>query len=310
MILCALLLISVSAGCARENDEGSGEPYYIFTDSEGREIVLAEKPEKIAVLFSSYAEVWRLAGGSVDITVGESIERGFADNDAELVDSGAGKTINNESLVLCKPDFVIASADIKAHTDTAAILSDAGIPCALFRVDTFSEYLTMLKICTDITGSNDAYEANGIKVRDEIDAILSAAESAEHEPKILFIRSGSGGSSAKAKTAEQHFAAAMLSELGAYNIADNVPVLLDGLSLEEILAEAPAHIFISTMGDETAARAYMDSVLAQNAWSALTAVKMGEYTYLPKDMFQFKPNARWADAYRYLAQVLYPELDF
>ncbi|MBO5273008.1 MAG: hypothetical protein J6I45_00160 [Clostridia bacterium] len=34
-------------------------------------------PEKTAVLFSSLAEIWLEAGGSVDITVGESIERGF-----------------------------------------------------------------------------------------------------------------------------------------------------------------------------------------------------------------------------------------
>ena len=44
------------------------------------------------MLFSSFADVWETAGGRVDITVGESVERGFAPEDVLLVDDGAGKT--------------------------------------------------------------------------------------------------------------------------------------------------------------------------------------------------------------------------
>ena len=147
------------------------------------------------------------------------------------------------------------------------------------------------------------------EVKERSDRILNQTAKQEEKRKILFIRSGSGESSAKAKTAELHFAAAMLEELGTCNIADNAPVLLDGLSLEEILKEDPDYIFISTMGKEEAARAYMDSVLADSAWQALSAVQEGRVNYLPKDLFQFKPNARWDEAYEYLAEILYPELD-
>ena len=99
----------------------------------------------------------------------------------------------------------------------------------------------------------------------------------------------------------------MLKEMGTYNIAENAPALLDGLSFEEVLSEQPDFIFISTMGKEEAARAYMDSVLVEESWQGLTAVQGGNYAYLPKELFQFKPNARWAEAYRYLAGLLYPE---
>ena len=61
------------------------------------------------------------------------------------------------------------------------------------------------------------------------------------------------------------------------------------------------------MGDETAAKAYMDSVLQEDAWAHLDAVQAGDYAYLPKDLFQFKPNSRWAEAYQYLFDLLYPE---
>lgn len=100
----------------------------------------------------------------------------------------------------------------------------------------------------------------------------------------------------------------MLEELGAYNIADNAEILLDGLSIEEILNEDPDMIFVVTMGDEEAAKVYMDSVFESPAWQSLSAVKNQKYYYLPKDLFQYKPNAKWYDAYLYLAELLYPDV--
>lgn len=297
LLLLALLLTSCTYVQLSE------DKFYSFTDFSGRKVELSSPPQNVAVLFSSFAEVWSSAGGKVNITVGESIERGFVSEDSILVDDSAGKSINNELLLASKPDFVIASADIEAHINTARILTDAGIPCALFRVECFEDYYEMLNICTDITSNKEAYKKYGTDVKTQIERILNGAY--DSDKKILFIRSGSSSRSAKAKTSDEHFAAAMLEELGTYNIAENAPVLLEGLSLEEILKEDPEYIFISTMGNDQAAKAYMDSVFNQDSWKTLSAVKNGNCIYLPKEMFQFKPNARWADAYSYLANILY-----
>lgn len=304
-VLAAVMLL-FTIGCSNTmRDRPEREPFLIFTDSVGNEVSLPEKPERTAVLFSSFADIWVSAGGEVDITVGESAERGFADSSAVLVDAGAGKAINTEVLISAEPDFVICSADIAAQVEVAELLKSTDIPCALFRVECFGDYLEVLKIFTDITGNPDAYEKFGAEVRERVDGILSEVSENAESRRILFIRSGSGASSAKAKTAGEHFAAGMLEELGAYNIADNAPVLLDGLSAEEIIREDPDIIFISTMGNEDAAREYMDGVLAGPAWQTLSAVRENRVYYLPKDMFQFKPNARWDEAYRYLADIMY-----
>lgn len=301
---------SVGSGAGAALGSSDSTAYYSFKDGLGNTIVLKEKPKKVAVLFSSYADVWQCAGGEVAVTVGESIERGFVDERAALVDSGAGKTIDNERLVAEEPDFVICSADLSEQIKTAELLNKAGIPCAAFHVENFGDYLEMLKICTDICENPEAYQTYGTAVQAEIESILAgvAEKQADKSPKkILFIRAGSKSSATKAKTAADHFACAMLKEMGTYNIAENAPVLLDGLSFEEVLSEQPDFIFISTMGKEEAARAYMDGVLAEASWQGLTAVQNGNYAYLPKALFQFKPNARWAEAYRYLAGLLYPE---
>lgn len=287
----------------------SAHAEYVFTDASGAEVTLSEKPSRVAVLFSSFAEVWRLSGGDIDITVREAVDRAFAGEDCILVDGGAGKSIDLEALVRAEPDFVIGSMDVPAQVKCADFLKENGMPAALFRVESAEDYADMLKVFTDITGNYEAYRIYGESVLSEVNEIRRMCEDFNGDKKrILFIRSGSGVSSAKAKNADQHFAASMLSEMGAYNIADNATVLLDGLSFEEILTENPDAIFISTMGDEESAKAYMESVLSQKTWQALSAVKNGRVYYLPKDLFQFKPNHRWAEAYRLLMECLYPEM--
>lgn len=204
----------------------------------------------------------------------------------------------------------ICSGDVQAQVETAQVLREAGIPCAEFRVESFPDYLEMLKICTQITEHPEYYKEYGEKVSSRIQELKQKLPAGNDTLQVLFIRSGNSASSAKAKTAEEHFGAAMAQELGAHNIADDVPVLLEGLSVEEILQKDPDVILITTMGKEAAAKEYMDSVLATDVWRSLTALKEGRCYYLPKDLFQFKPNARWDQAYLYLAKLLFPEIEW
>ena len=310
LVAICLLFAALLAACGSSAVQDTPvDRQYAFTDSTGAEVILTTQPRRVAVLFSSYAEIWTLAGGDVTVTVGETLARGFAPEKTLLVDGGAGKTIDLELLLAAQPDFVIGSADIPAQADACRMTTQAGIPSALFRVDTFDDYLRMLKICTDITGDSEAYRTHGVAVQEEIAELLRAVEALEGENRdVLFIRAGSSYSATKAKRGPDNFACIMLEELGVHNIADDAVVLLDGLSLEEILLQDPDCIFISTMGNEDASKAYIMELFAQNGWQELTAVRNGNYVFLPRELFHFKPNARWAEAYAMLAQYLYPEL--
>ena len=62
------------------------------------------------------------------------------------------------------------------------------------------------------------------------------------------------------------------------------------------------------MGDESAGTAYMESLLADPVWQTLTAVKTGQVHQLPKELFQYKPNSRWPEAYAYLIHLLYGDI--
>ena len=170
IVFIFLLAISL-IGCTNEQNE---DYFYKFYDDLNQEIKLKEKPKKVAVLFSSFAEVWILAGGEVNISVYESVERGFASNDVILVDSGAGKTINLELLVSSQADFVICSKDIEAQVNASKLLNSNGIPAACFKVEHFNDYLKMLDVCTDILERKDLYKINGLEVKERIDLIFDS----------------------------------------------------------------------------------------------------------------------------------------
>lgn len=301
-VVIVVLLIFISGAVETNKPESSGE-YFTFTDSEGEIVELSHKPQKTAVLFSSLAECWIEAGGEVYVTVGESVERGLVKEETELVDKGAGKTVDTEKLISLEPDFVICSADIASHRDVASALKKAKIPVAMLRMDTFEDYLTILRTFTKITGKTENYEQFGENAKSEIEQIISG-EKRENNPKILFVRSGSSYSSAKAKKADDNFAAKILEDLGCINIADKAEVLLDNLSAEVILKENPQYIFVSVMGDYDNSKAYMQELLAKKEYASLDAVKNGRVYFLPKELFQYKPCGRWAESYRYISSIL------
>lgn len=319
VVFFVLLIVLLFNSCkVQNNEETFTDAYYCFIDSVGEKVVLKQKPTKVAVLFSSLAELWLSAGGNISVTVGETEERGFITSNTIsqeqiiLVDDSAGKVINNEILLSAEPDFVICSADIAAQKETAKLLRTLNIPVAEFRLESFEDYMQIMKHCTNITQNPDKYNELADNQHKKIQKIKSIIQEVKKEDtkKILFIRAGSTSQSTKAKTSKDNFTCAMLKELGTYNIAENAPVLLDGLSFEEILKENPDFIFFSFMGKEEAAKAYTKDLIESDLWQSLTAIKQNNYAFLPKDLFHYKPNSRWAEAYQYLAKLLYPEVDF
>lgn len=304
LVLTAALLCG---GCAGPVSPPHHEGLTI-TDDTGAIVTLPPKPERVAVLFSSYAQIWQLAGGTVSVTVGESVERGFADASAVLVDGGAGhSTIDLEALVAAGPDLVIGTADYAGQVAAAEFCRSVGIPAVCLRVESFADYLAVLELFCALTGQTRPYETHGTQVQREIDAILDAV-AGKTGPEVLFLRAGTSQRATKAKTSDDTFACAMVRELGGVNIADGVPAFADSLSLEAVLQADPALLLISPMGDEAAVRAWIGEMLAGPGWRELSCVQTGQVYFLPKDLFHFKPNHCWAEAYQYLADILYPEM--
>ena len=303
--ICLLIGLGACSAAKNRHELQTDDGYCSFSDSLGNQITLKKRPETVAVLFSSYADIWTTAGGEVRISVGESLDRGFVADNCILVDSGAGHTnIDLERLIQAKPDFVIGTADYDCQVEACRICAEYGIPAAAFRVESFSDYLAVLDVFCDITGNRDRYIQYGEEVSERIQALLTETGTEREPLNILFLRAGNGDRSVKAKNADTNFVCAMLNDLGTHNIADDVPVLLDSLSLEEIVLSDPDYIFISPMGNEEAAKRHILSMFASPGWSSLDAVKQNRFCFLEKELFHYKPNARWDEAYEVLAKIV------
>ena len=260
---------------------------------------------KTACLNSSLADLWQLAGGSVDITVEESVERGFASPEALLVDSASGRNINTELLVAAEPDLVIGSADTASHVRLSSFLDKAGIDMILVDMDSFDDFLSVFHTLTDITGRSDLYEKYGEGQKTAIEEIIANAAGYESKPCVLFVRAGSAFSYVKAKRTDDHFAAKIIEDLGAVNIADEYGMLTDSLSLEAVLESNADKILVVPQGDEDASIAYITDLFSQPGWRDVRAIENGSVYFLPKELFHFKPNGRWAEAYEMMEEVLY-----
>ena len=182
-----------------------------------------------------------------------------------------------------------------------------GISVLYFEVDTFEDYLAMLRRCTEITGRADLYLKNGTDLRGQIEQIkkeyIEAQIPAECR-RILLLRTSS--TAVKPKGSKGTVLGAMLADMGCVNIADSADSDLENLSIEAIIRENPYHIFVVTMGkDEAAAMRSFYEMLEENAvWSSLDAIKQERVHFMDKKMFNIKPNARWAQSYEILYQAL------
>lgn len=295
----------VLTGCkAQPEADLNNKYYYSFTDSLGKIVNLDYKPQRVVSLVGSYAETWILAGGNLVGVTNDVISERNIDLPEETKIVGTIKDPNLEEIIDLSPDFVLLSPDIESHVRISETLRKANIQFAFFKVEHFEDYLDMLKICTDITGNKELYEKNGLAVREQIDAVLSKIDN-KNNADILFIRAFSSG--AKAKN-DDNMACRILNDLGTVNIASKHKSLLEDLSVEVIIQEDPDYIFVVTMGDsEKALKALKDGIEKNPAWSDLSAVKNNRFIVLPKELFHYKPNAKWGDSYEYVAKILYPD---
>lgn len=300
-ILCMLqlLLLLFMTGCGREAPtEG-----YTFVDDLGREVTVSSC-ERVAALLGSYADIWYLAGGTVCASADDAWDDFDLPMPEDAVNLGTTKNLSLESLLASAPDFVLASTNTPQHVQWRETLEQAGITAAYFDVSEFSDYLRMLKICTDITGRPERYTQYGTALQQQINALLEESR----EPQTVLVMRASAAS-IRAKNSEGTVLGTMLRDLGCINIADRDGSLLENLSVESIVLQDPDKIFFIQTGSEMdAVKENVQAMFRENPlWQELRAVKSGNVYFMEKRKFNMKPNALWAEAYLELERILYEE---
>ena len=302
MLLTASVIFGT--GCTAAEAEKNAPDEKTYTDHMGRRVTIDGRPERVAVLIGSFADVWCLAGGrdSIVAAAGDSWTQFDLDLPEDTYNLGGIKEPSIEKLLASEPDLVIGSARTAADVEMEKMLGEIGIPVLYFDVSSFGEYLSMLEICCSITGKTENYEKYGTEVQKQVDEAVKKADG--FAPSVLYIRAA--GSGCRVKNSEGSVLGEMLRELGCVNIADSETGLLENLSMETVLACDPDYIFAVLQGSDSskAEKSLQNAVLSDPAWKSLSAVKNGRFHILDQKLYNLKPNARWGEAYEKLAELI------
>ena len=303
--LCLTAALLVSCGGGGGASAPAEDDAVTFSDDLGRTVTVSH-PRRVAALIGSFADIWCLAGGQDTlVAAADDAWTSFSlDLDDSVANLGKIKQPNLELLVGTQPDLILASSSTAADVELQGVLEDSGLNVAYFKVTDFDDYLSMLDLCTQITGQRDRYRQYGLDLEAQIDAARARADGSA--PRVLYIRAT--GASCKVKNSRDSVLGEMLADLGCVNIADGDTALLEQLSMESILAQDPDYIFLVLQGsDPGPAQETLDRTLRSDpAWQTLTAIQEGRCYVMDNQLFNLKPNARWGEAYETLADILYP----
>lgn len=285
-------------------ETSSGPEAVTFTDALGKEFTL-DKPRRVAAMIGSFADVWCLAGGQ-DTLVAAANDSWTAFDlplGEEVVNLGSSKEPNVELILGADPDFILASSNTAANLELRDTFEQSGIPTAYFDILSFDDYLSLLDLCTRLTGHPENYETYGTAVKARVESALARQD--DSHPTVLNIRAS--GSKCAVKGSEGNVLGEMLAEMGCVNVADRDSSLLEDLSLEAIIQADPDYIFAVLQGADAAdAMETLESTLLSNpAWSSLRAVREGHFYTMEHRLYNLKPNALWGEASEKLADILY-----
>lgn len=261
----------------------------------------SSRPERVVALSKSVTDMWLLAGGSISGTTSDALEAGGI---SSAVSVGTLTTVSLEAIVSLKPDLVILTLDIPLHKKIASSLKDLNIPTYIVDVKYFSDYEKVMGDFCSMTGRKDLFEKNVTSVKKEIDAICASARKesvkSEQAKTFLFLRV----SATKNKVLKDHFGNEIFENLGLQSIIKDDSAL-DDVSVEAIVSADPDYIFVTSQGNQKKSdEAFYRAYASNPAWKNLRAVKDGHVIMLPKDLFNYKPNAQWAKAYEYVLGLL------
>lgn len=330
LILILATLVSFLVGCSAEtvsapkdveivqNQEESvesrdeygiviNEDTITFTDGTGEEITINKNPERAVILFASFLDIWTRNGGELVGMVEDT--SGRAISGTEGVET-VGKTgaVSLEKIISLKPDLVILSSNTTSQMELVPQLKQNNIPVIAFDYKFKDDYYKIVKLFSAINGREDLYEKNAVAIEKEIQEIIEKTKNS-NPPKVFLMYASSRNLSARGSNTT---IGEIIRDLNAINIVDGPNDFLEdqNFSMEKLIKDDPDFILVQNHGSEQekVMERIKEEAESNPAWSSLSAVKNGRYIFLPKDLFTYKANHRYAEAYEYLAKILYPEV--
>ena len=303
IILMVLTLGFSLIGCASEISETpeetadsteEDEPYLVFTDGMGREIVLEEEPMKVISVAPSVTETI-YALGAEDKLIGRTDYCNYPEEASSVPSVGSLQEVNVEIISALEPDIVLASTHFKEETLNK--IESLGIPVAMiFSQENFEGVYENIENIGLIV--NREVEAKKV-VEDMKNTVTTVKEKIENvEEKSVYYVIGYGEYGDYTATGDT-FIGEMLAIAGGKNVAKEATGWK--FSLEKLVEADPA-VMIAESDEST-----MKGIEEANGYKDLTAIKNGKFYGVDKDMVS-RMGPRLADGLLQIAKAIHPEV--
>ncbi len=341
VLLTILVVVTTFSGCSKENKEikniketsvenkepGSEKgtsskesfevPKYIISETEdsitykdplGNENTFKKNPERVIVLHSSFVDLWYLAGG-------EAIARCSGDTNVpeeakDVEQIGSAFSPNLEMIIALKPDLVILSSLTSKQAELKDALKENNIQALYLNTSykPYGSFIDTLYLFTRITDKKEIFDTQIADIINKVDSIKEKVKD-EEKPKVAILFGSTSSVSTELPTSLTGEIVEMLYGENIVKGAEIEGATKVDFSIEKIIESDPDMIFITTMGDlEKVNKRIKEDIESNEAWASLRAVKEGRLYYLPKELFTYKPNAKYPEAVQYIAELLYPEV--
>jgi iron complex transport system substrate-binding protein len=280
----------------------------IALDADGKKVKLTKNPKRTIICYTSLVGLWHYVGGSV---IGIPSSRGKDRAPEELRKTeriGTFSSLNLEKIISMKPDLVLLYAHVKSQRAAQDILRANKTETILLDYRNYDDFLKILDLFARLNDKGKKVKTLAFPVLSEINATIKKASKLKGPRFLSLMLTGKG------VNAETNYAntARMATLLGGKNIVPEkgIPESMSRVkfSLEKIMMEDPDVILITTMGDFDKLTSKMkDKFVKDPVWASLRAVKTNHVYFLPSDLFLYRANEKYSDAFRILAQAMYPE---
>lgn len=309
--LILTLLIALLAACAPQatpttapvsteipaTEAPAQESSLTFTDGLGREITLAEVPQRIVSLAPSNTEILFAVGAGSQVVGRDE----FSDYPAEAASiesvGGSMGEYSAEAIVALEPDLVLA-AEINTP-ELVKQLEDLGLTVYyLSNPTTLEEMYGNLEIVSQLTGQDASSLVESLQARvaavDEKIAPLSARQN-------VFYEIDASDPNKPWTYGPGTFGNLLIERAGGFNIASDTADAYPQLSLEQIVVANPSIIILGdAMWGVTP-----ESVLERAGWETIEAVKSNNIFPIDDNLIS-RPGPRLVDGLEALAKIFHP----
>lgn len=312
LLILILLSLGLSAQCV---EKGEANPLIVSEASDrivcrepdGKVVTVKKFPRRVVIAYVSLIGLWYCAGGEV-IAIPSTMNMDCIPEEAkDLERIGRFNSPNLEKILQLTPDLVLLVDRVGKHHETRELLSSCGIDTLMLAYENYGDFVELLDLFCRINGKSPK-DGRAAKVTDGV-KVYTERCSGRKGPRFLSMQYASRGFNADTNRAHVAYMATML---GGRNVIGENIAGKDGkrikVSLERVVMEDPEMIFVSSPSRLDEIRKEMEREFAANAaWREVSAVRNGKVFFLPHDLFMYRPNEDFPEAFRRLSEIMYPE---